>query len=67
MDLKFSDEQIKVLSGIFANVGYIFFASGVLPFLFQQWIPEKLFPLVGALTISLVFWSYSIKLVKDLQ
>lgn len=67
MELELSSEQVKVVSGIFANLGHIFFASGVLPFLFPGIAPKSSLTAFIALIIALFCWWLSVSLVKNIK
>ena len=58
-------ERGKVVSGIFANLGQVFFASAVLPFLFPVTAPAKISAVLAGLIIALVCWTVSILLVRE--
>jgi len=58
-------ERIKVISGIFANLGQVFFASSVLPFLFPVTAPAKIPVALAGLAIALTCWIFSILLVRE--
>ena len=58
-------ERTKVISGIFANLGQVFFASSVLPFLFPVTAPAKIPAVFAGLVIAFVCWIFSILLVRE--
>ncbi len=54
-----SSEQIKTVSGIFANLGHIFFASIVIPFVVSPADGNMILIFFGVAT-ALLMWSISI-------
>jgi hypothetical protein len=63
--IELTTERIKVISGIFSNLGQIFFASSVIPFLFPVTAPAKIPAALLGLVIALACWIFSILLVKE--
>ena len=60
--MKFSLTQLNHLAGILSNIGHIFFASMVIPFLLSPIINIKLIIYGGWLAIF--FWICSLSLLK---
>lgn len=58
-------ERIKVISGIFANLGQVFFASSALPLLFPEGISLNPFSAFFGLILALMCWFISILLAKE--
>ena len=52
-----TDEQIKGVAEILRDMGQVALASGVIPFLFPIFIPERAFAMLVGLTAAIMFWS----------
>ncbi|HEX9722386.1 MAG TPA: hypothetical protein VGA53_03920 [Candidatus Paceibacterota bacterium] len=58
-------ERTKVISGIFANLGQVFFASSVIPFLFPTAVSPQISTASFGLLVALLCWLISIIFVKE--
>ncbi len=61
--LVLTDDQLKAMSAIFADIGQAFFASTLVPFVLGLDIANKRV-LVSGLALSLVCWILSILVAK---
>jgi len=66
MGIAFTSEQIKTISGIFANLGNIFFASIVIPFIATSQSPDEILLLLSGVSVAITLWVISITLVKEI-
>lgn len=66
MKFELTSEQTKVVSSIFANLGYIFFASTVIPFLISPGVSENLWLVLSGISVALCLWAASITSVKGI-
>ena len=65
--LELSDDQIKAVSEICRDIGQVCLASGVVPFIFPTFIPERTTSVFTALILAVIFWSISIKFLNRLS
>ena len=63
----FSSEQLKVISGILANLGHISITSVVLPFILPGYINGAVGLILLGSLLAILFWIFSILLVKNLS
>lgn len=61
----FITEQIRTISGIFANLGHIFFASIVLPFITTPQSANNILLILSGFSIAVMFWIISVTLIKE--
>jgi hypothetical protein len=66
MELKLTEGQTRTFSEILANLGQIFFASTVVPFLLPDLVTGKLHVAFFGLAIALVCWITSLMLARDI-
>jgi hypothetical protein len=59
-----TDRQIEMLAEIAKDIGQISLASSVIPFIFPDFMPEKIMTMWGGLMVAFLFWGSSIMLIK---
>lgn len=64
--MKFTNEQLRALSGIMADAGQVFFASSVVPFLIAV-DKVQIGVLLSGLALTVASWIASIILVKGVK
>ena len=62
-----SDEQIKGISEISRDIGQVCLASGVVPFIFPAFAPERTLSMLAGLILAFIFWGISINFLKRLS
>ena len=65
--VKLNNEQLKVVSDIGVNLGNISLASIALPFLVPIVSRGALVALVGGGLATILFWSFSVVVIKDID